>query len=280
MRISAIGPVLNEVEFIGYSIMAAEPYIHEFIYALDDATSDGTRDLLHHIKEKYLHERLTIINFPNFHPSDMKAYDESFNRCIKESTGDACFFLHPDMIITKGPSTPLPPAVAWYTSIKSFAGDKSTVITKGRAGQWKSIHVKKFGLHYYGGYGSQNEDFYHSEITGKSYRHYGTEFSRYPYRVEDSGIRINHYCENKDYARRLEKMITCLKTLYPGMSAEKIEELAVHHPRVTLEPSSTRFGVFAFEQSPDPIPAVFEQYKDFQSFKKEESWQPKSLLTV
>lgn len=269
MRISAIAPVLNEVEWIGYSIMAAEKNIHEFVYALDEKSNDGTRELLFHIKETYLGDRLKVFHHSTFHPHNTEAYNEAFNRCIRESSGDACFFLHPDMILTKGPDGIIPEALAWYTTITSFSGDKETVITKGRATKWKNLHAKKFGLHYAGAYGSQNEDFYHRDITGKSYKHYGEDFSKYPFKVAYSGIRINHYCENKDYARRLEKMKLCLKTLYPNAQDDRIEEMAIHHPRVSLESSSTVFGEFAFEKSKEPIPNVFDRYeKEFSPFKK------------
>lgn len=269
MKLSVIAPVLNEVDWIGYSIMAAEPYVDEFVYALDESSSDGTRDLLFYIQGRYLGDRLKILHHSTFHPHNLEAYNEAFNRCIRESTGDACFFLHPDMIVT-GVTKDLPEAQAWYSTITSYAGDLKTVITKGRATKWKNIHAKKFGLHYYGAYGSQNEDFYHSDITGKSYKHYGEEFSKYPFKVADSTLSINHYCENKDYRRRLEKMKLCLKTLYPTFADDRIEELAIQHPRVSLESSSSLFGSFEFEPSKEPIPDVFEKYKEFKEFSKGE----------
>lgn len=271
MKISVIGPVLNENPWIGFSIQAALPYCHEFIYALDANSSDGTRELLHHVKDKYAHEKLTILDYPTFHPSDMKAYNGAFNACIEKMTGDAVFFLHPDMIITDGPKDGIKEdATAWWTQITSYAGDFNTVITKGRTDKWKNIHKNTMGLHYFGGYGSQNEDFYHSDITGKSYKHFGSEFSKYPYRVSNSGIKINHYCELKDYARRFEKMQLCLRTLYPNATAERIEELAAQHPRVTLEPSSNQFGHFEFGDAKEKVPAVFEIYgSEFTAFKKE-----------
>lgn len=278
LKISVICPVLNEVDFIGYSIMAAIPFVHEFIYALDFKSDDGTRELLFHLwnkpecKDGVRHKINAGFDEKNtFHPSDQKAYNDSFNRCIAKMTGDVAFFLHPDMIITEGPKDGIPGnAMAWWTKITSYAGDMQTVITKGRTDQWKNLHAKKMGLHYFGGYGSANEDFYHSEITGRSYKHYGSEFFRYPFPVANSGIKINHYCENKDYARRLEKMKLCLKTLYPDFSEKRIEALALEHPRVTLEGSSQRFGQFEFSKSMEPIPEVFTKYKkEFESFKKE-----------
>jgi hypothetical protein len=270
VKISAVCPVLNENPWIGYSVMAAMPYLHEFVYLLDEKSDDGTRELLHHVKDKYAHEKLVIIEHPTFHPHDMKAYNYSFNVGISKMTGDAAMFLHPDMIITDGPEGGIPPhAMAWWVEMKSFAEDFTKVITKGRTDKWKNIHAKKMGLHYFGGYGSQNEDFYHSDITGKSYKHFGSEFSKYPYQVTNSGIKVNHYCELKDYKRRLEKMKLCLKTLYPTFPDERIEELAVQHPRVTLESSSLQFGKFEFSDVQEPAPEVFEKYKEFKSFRKE-----------
>lgn len=251
--------------------MAAHPFVSEFVYAIDENSDDGTRDLLRHLKSKYLHEKLVILDHPHFHPLEMEKYNAAFNRCIEASTGDACFFLHPDMIITAGPKTGIPPgAMAWWTEITSYAGDFGTVITKGRCDKWKNIHAKKMGLHYAGGYGSQNEDFYHSDITGKAYKHFGSEFSKYPFRIEDSGIKISHFCECKEYPRRLEKMKLCLKTLYPHLADDAIMELAAHHPRVTLEASSERFGKFEFSSTDEKAPEVFERYgAEFESFKKE-----------
>lgn len=244
--------------------MAALPYVHEFIYALDEKSSDGTRELLRHIKNKYVDEKLVIIDTPTFHPHDMKAYNGAFNLCIESSRGDACWFLHPDMIVVEASTSPSH-AQAWWTGITSYAG-MNTVISKGRTDKWKNIHKKTMGLHYFGGYGSQNEDFYHSDITGKSYKHYGSEFSKYPFQVVDSGIKVNHYCEAKDFDRRYEKMVLCLKTQHPNRSEQELKDIAKIHPRVTLKDG---LG-FEFKEGADPIPAVFEKYGDeFRSFKKE-----------
>ena len=269
LKVTAIAPVLNECPWIGFSILSALPYVHEFVYTLDEKSDDGTRELLFHVKDKYAGDKLRILNHPTFHPHDMVAYNEAFNRCIRESTGDAIFFYHPDMLVTRWTDLKEGP-LAWWTNITSYAGDFSTVITKGRADKWKNIHANKMGLTYFGAYGSQNEDMYHLEITGKSHRHYGEDFNRYPYDVKDSGISINHYCELKSYKRRLEKMKLCLKTLAPFASDDVIDESAIQHPRVTLEPSSQRFGTFEFQQTTNPIPEVIAKHKDeFEQFTKE-----------
>jgi hypothetical protein len=267
IKISVVGPVLNENPWIGYSIMAALPYVHEFVYALDAKSDDGTRDLLYHIKKKYAGDKLRILNEPTFHPLEMEKYNQSFNHCIKESTGDACWFLHPDMIVTEGPADGIRNgSMAWWVQMTSYAGDFQTVISKGRTDKWKNLHAKKMGLHYFGGYGSQNEDFYHSDITGKSYKHYGSEFSKYPFQVVDSGIRVNHYCEAKDYDRRFEKMVLCLKTQHPGRSESELRDIARIHPRVTLKDGMG----FMFQEAKEPIPELFQKHQDeFNAFKKE-----------
>lgn len=273
MKISVVAPVLNEVDWIGYSIMAALDHMHEFVYALDEKSDDGTRELLFHVKQKYAHEKLMILDTPHFHPLDMTLYNRAFTDCIFKATGDAVMFLHPDMIALNAeviPEIDSQKALAWSVGMTSYAGDMQTVITKGRTNRWKNIHARKLGVHYYGAYGSQNEDFYHSDITGRSYKHYGDEFSKYPFAVADSGLQINHYCENKPYKRRLEKMKLCLKTLAPQASDAVILESAEQHPRVTLEPSCTRFGEFEFQEVKQDIPAVFEKYREeFSAFIKE-----------
>ena len=272
MSITVISPVLNEVDFIGYSILATVKYVDEYIYILDEASNDGTRELLQHIKKKYAGPKLVIGDCPTFNPLDMKDYNACFNIAIGCSHSQLIWFLHPDMIVTN-PEKILElndDSLAWITDVTSYAGDLETQIVQGRVAKWKNIHANKFRLHYYGGYGSQNEDFYHKDITGRTYKHYGQEFSKYPFQVSESGIQINHYCEVKNYKRRLEKMKLCIKTQYPDFDDLKIEEMAVQHPRVTLEPSSTIFGKFEFAPAQAPVPEVFSKYKkEFEAFKKE-----------
>lgn len=263
MRIAVIGPVYNEAQFLPFSIMAVHPWVDEFVYAVSPKSDDGTLEILRYISKIYGKVKILIKPEYDFDPMDMAAYDKSFNDCIDVARAEAVWFLHPDMIVTnpskiaelkEGP-------LAWVVNMTSFARDVNTVITKGRCTQWKNLHAKKFGLHYYGGYGSTNEDFYHSEITGKTYKHFGTEFQKYPFEVVESGINVNHYCELKPYKRRFEKMKYCLTTQIPNATVKAIEEMATHHPRVTLEASSERFGVFEFSENKEAVPEVFENYR-------------------
>lgn len=268
MTVAVVAPVYNEAQFLPYSIMAAHPYVSEFIYAVSPKSNDGTIEILQHIADKYGKVKMLLEDKYDFNPMDLKAYNASFNDCIEKTKCSAVWFLHPDMIVTKWVEPKSGP-LAWTVNVTSYAGDLNTQITKGRATKWKNIHARKFGLLYYGGYGSQNEDFYHSEITGNAYKHFGTEFSKYPFEVSESGIELNHYCEVKGYRRRLEKMKLCLKTQNPTFADALISDMAIHHPRVTLDASNGRFGTFNFQKVTTPIPDVFTTYKaEFEPFMK------------
>lgn len=273
MKISVIAPVKNEVDFIGYSIMAILPYIHEIIYAVSPASDDGTIPLLEYIQTNYAPGKLRYLcnDKYEFNPHDLKAYNQAFNDCIQATSGDAVWFLHPDMVVTnpEAISAVQEGPLAWFTNITSYAGDMQTRITQGRATKWKNIALKQFGLHYYGGYGSVNEDFYFKDITGKAYKHWGEAFEEYPYEVADSGIQVNHYCELKSYKRRFEKMKLCLRTQFPNWDDKRIEEVAMNHPRVTLECVGNRFGTFVFKETGESAPEIFTKHRaEFDQFKR------------
>jgi glycosyltransferase involved in cell wall biosynthesis len=263
MKISVISPVKNEADFIGFSILSVLNHVHEIIYACAPS-DDGTDAVLDHVKAIYAPDKLKVLRRPefDFDVHDMKDYNHAFHACLAEVTGDVVWFLHPDMIVLNPDALAQlgGPALAWYCDITSLALDGRTRITQGRARHWKHMHRNTLGLTYYGAYGSQNEDFYHTDITGDDYRHHGTNFDRYPYEVANSGVRINHYCECKPYSRRYGKMVSCLETLYPESPAARIAELAAQHPRVNLTAGRSHFGEFRFEQTTDPLPAVFDQY--------------------
>jgi hypothetical protein len=251
--------------------MSVLPYVHEIIYNVAESTDDGTIEILSHIKDKHDTDgKVKWFSGPDFNVHDMPAYNQAFADCIERSTGDAVWFLHPDMIVTNPEVIAYikPGPLAWWTNLTSYAGDYQTVITNGRAKRWKNIHVKGLGLHYFGGYGSQNEDFYHKEITGNSHNHFGEMFGQYPFRVMDSRINVNHYCELKPYKLRREKMVKCLKTLFPESADSQMQEMAAIHPRVTLENSSNVFGKFSFEKQNVAVPDVFKKYGyDFEAIK-------------
>jgi len=254
------------------------------VYLIDPPFVDGTWELLHHIKDKYLHEKLNIIEDkrPGSHDMTVQKFNEGcYDLCLEHATGDATWALHPDMIVVNPeailsiPEGPL----SWWADCRSFAGDIETEITVGRATRWQSMFAKKFGVHYWGGYGDAIENFYFRDITGNAHIHHGQNFELYPFDVVDSGIDINHYCEMKPYKRRLEKMICCLKTQCPGISDSVAEELASKHPRVTLQTANSQFGKFVFEPTKSPIPSVFEKYcEEFNQYIKNPLVLPKKEL--
>jgi glycosyltransferase involved in cell wall biosynthesis len=274
MRVSVIAPVRNEEPWIGYSVLAALPGIHDFVYAVDPTSDDGTIEILRDLQKELGEDKIKLLLDKEFafNPLDMQAYNHSFNACLEKMTGEAAFFLHPDMVV-HNPEALLsldPSSTAWWTNITSYAGDFNTVITKGRGSRWKNIHLNVHGLHYYGGYGSKNEDFYYSDITGDAHDFHGSNFSRYPFQVSDSHVKISHYCELKSYKRRYEKMKLCMTTQYAGATALAIEEMAVHHPRVHLQPGSSKYGEFKFEKTNDPVPEVILKYRDrFEAYTKD-----------
>ena len=150
MKVSIFSPVKNEVDFIGQSVMAVLPFVHEILYGVAPS-NDGTEELLTHIQTKYAKDKLKLFwgdkngePIWDFNPLDMEAYNRSYNYLIEQATGDAVWFLHPDMIVTnpdqiaKLDDGPL----AWWTHLDSYAGDLTTKIAAGRADRWKNIHAK------------------------------------------------------------------------------------------------------------------------------------------
>lgn len=263
MRLSVVAPVFNEAPWIGYSIMDSLEHMHEYVYACAKS-DDGTDELLDYIKQKYAGDKLVILRKLeyNFNPHDQKAYNSAFNDCIDKSTGEAVYFKHPDMILDNAEAIQSidGKSLAYWTNLTSYAGGFDTKITKGRATRWKNVCMKKFGLKYYGAYGSQNEDFYFKAITGETYNHYGEDFRHYPYKVSDSGLKVRHFCELKSYKRRFEKMKLCMKTLYPKWNEKDIEHAASLHPRVTLEECLGQG--FEFTKTDDDVPLVIQKYKE------------------
>ncbi len=274
MRVSVITTLKNEAPWIGYSIMSSLPGVFEYVYAVDPTSDDGTIEILRDLQKDYGEDRIKVLLDKEFafDPLDMDAYNYAYNACLAKMTGDAALYLHPDMIC-ENPEVLLtldPSALAWWTHMTSYAGDFNTVITKGRGNRWKNIHMNVHGLHYWGPYGSKNEDFYFRDITGDAHHFHGSNFQKYPFQVSDSGLRISHFCELKSYKRRFEKMKLCLRTQYPTVDENVLEEMATHHPRVHLQAGPSQFGEFTFEKTTTEIPKVIQVYRDrFEAYTKQ-----------
>ena len=260
--------IKNEAEYIGYSIMSVLDYVDELVY-FDGNSTDGTIEIIEYIQKKYDKDK-KIKLFKNKDFSNFKEdYVRLNNDCLKACSGDYIWFLHPDM-------TCLNPEVIkqnicgkyirYNVKVDSIGGEKrDKLFTKGRLFRWQTIYKNDFGLHYYGYYGTPEEDFYFKDITGDDHSIY--DFSNpKPYTIKDTNIKINHYCETKPYDRRLDKMIKVFGISNPQLTQEEVLEHIKEHPRVTLKGGIFR-GV-KFEVIDNPKQAdIFEKYKEFEQFR-------------
>lgn len=245
MSLGAYTIIRNEVHWVGFCVMAAKDIVSDFVY-FDGNSTDGTPELLEYIAKKY---DINIKVVRDQDPKDLKDdYVRVFNGCLNTLTTKYAFFLHPDMIITdhNGPLKVGP--FAYSTNMDSFCGDPQGWIsrfTEGRTDKWKNIMIRDFGLHYFGHYGVSNEDMYFKDITGSDHVLH-SDFKKYPYKVHDSGIKINHYSDVRTYRRRLTRMASCLTNEFPNLKKDAAEEVASAHPRVILEPHF-KYPQFKFE---------------------------------
>jgi hypothetical protein len=270
MSLSVWSVIKNERQFIGYGLMSVLPYADEVIY-FDGNSTDGTLELLDYIKGTYDKDNKIKV----FRDKDFKDFKEDYTRvfdeCLKTCTKDHVMYLHPDMIVVDpGNLQGLDKKVlAYYVNMRSFAGeDLDLEITKGRTDKWKTIMRNRFGLHYHGFYGAQEEDMYFGDITGTDHKLF-KDFGNYPFVVQDSGAKIWHFCECKPLQRREEKMYRVITTSVEAVTHGCMMEDDVHvwdavknHPRVHLQTQSGVFGSFMFEPRKDPLPDVFSKYKE------------------
>jgi len=277
MSIGTFTLIKNEVGWVGFNIMSLVGFVDEFVY-FDGNSTDGTLELLEYIKKKYQ------VNIKIFKDQDCKDlqddYVKVFNDCLGQVTTDYAWFCHPDMIATELPNRLFKGPLAYYVNLKSFAGEpfETTLeIPQGRTDKWKSIMINKLGIHYFGHYGATNEDIYLKDVTGDEHIMY-QDFKSYPFEIRDSGIHMNHYSDVRPYARRLGRMVSCLKNQIPGTSEELILEMAKTHPRVTLAGDSN----FVFKPVTDVPRVILNHYEEFASVvgKKPEEFCPIKLPEV
>lgn len=271
MSIGVFQLVKNEARWVGPWLMRIIPFVDDVVI-FDGNSTDGTLEIIDEIKRKYP-EGDKVRVFPDKDTPVLKddKYTKFFNSAMWELKTDLAWFLHPDMYVVN-PEQILKikdmDSIAMFQKMRSFAGEpdgKLLEIVAGRGQAWKNIYRLRnpdLGAHYHGLYGAANEDVYFSDITGDSHYHYGTEFSKYPYVVNESGLEVLHFSDVRPYARRYDRMKTCL--LNQGYSELRAEEIAKQHPRVTLK---SDMG-FKFEESDYP-----EQFKiwdeQFKHLRKE-----------
>ena len=272
MTISAFSLVKNERQFIGYGAMSILPHVDEVVY-FDGNSTDGTLELLEYIQKDLDPEHKITVHKDRDIRDFRDDYVRVFNDCMKACRGEYLWYVHPDMIITEPgrlSDREKWAAKAYWVNMRSFAGeDMALEITKGRTDKWKTIMKNDFGLEYWGWYGADNEDMYFREITGQERVVHGN-MRLYPFRVEDSGIRIQHMCECKPRKRREEKMENIFRTnisISGGAGRTMPEDIYLNdalanHPRVHLQTMNSIWGDFRFEPRKDPPPEVFQRYKE------------------
>lgn len=243
--------IKNEAHWVGFSMLAAaKAGVRSFTYFDGDST-DGTPELIEYVAKKYDLKALVVRDMD---PKNLQEdYVRVFNECLEQVEDEFAFFLHPDMICY-GEFARSIGNLAYWTEMRSFAGNPSEQIfefSEGRTNRWKNIMANRLGLHYHGFYGAWNEDMYFKEVTGSEHFLH-SDFDNYPYPIGPSGIRIQHYSDVRPYARRLERMKSCM--LNQGINPDHAPE----HPRVSLQSS----GGFRMEPTMFTLDHIFFRHNE------------------
>ena len=238
MSLGSFTLVKNEARWIGAHLLRVLPFLDQMVF-FDGNSTDGTVEIIERIAMDYPGK---VKLFKNRDPKDLLgAYERMFNDCLWSLDTDLAIFLHPDMFVVnpeKFAQVKKSKAVALSSKMRSFAGEPDGPLLEivGRAEVWKNIYRLRnpdLGAHYHGFYGAVAEDVYFSAITGEQHAHFGGNLKEYPYAVEDSGLEILHFSDVRTRERRIDRMVKC--GISQGVTAEKSLDVAVRHPRVTLE---------------------------------------------
>lgn len=266
MSITAFTILKNEIDYIGYSIMSILDYVDELVYA-DGGSTDGTIELIEHIKKKYDKDN-KIKLFKNKDCKDLKKdYTRLFNWVLKQCTSDYVMFWHADMIMTnpKAFKNIKEPTIRYFINMVSFVKGGNKYFSSGRANRWHTIYKNDYGLHQYGDYGSVHEDFYFRDITGDE--HIICDLNpNLSYETQDSRLKAYHFCESKDYNRRVDKMVKSLVNC--NWIKDEAIKVAKIHPRVTLKSGVYRGVNFKIKPFKGIKAEVFKKYEYFKEFKK------------
>ena len=270
MRLSTFCVVKNEIYFIGYHIMSILDHVDEMVFY--DNSTDGTTETIEYIQKKY-DKSGKIKLFKGKDCKDLKDdYARLFDECLRRCSGDYVWFIHPDMIcINPDNISKIKHMEGLRASIKihSVAGeDRELLIADGRTDRWATIFKNNFGLHYYGHYGSSDEDMYFRYITGDEHIFY-KKLNILPYVIQDTDIELIHYCDTKPYTRRLGRMEAVLTNVIPGADLDTIKQLSIAHPRVTLQSGEWNGTKFTFKENDLEVPSIFKKYKkEFEPLRR------------
>jgi glycosyltransferase involved in cell wall biosynthesis len=266
MKIGTFIILKNESEYLGYHIMSLLDNVDEMIFA-DGNSTDGSLEILDYIKRKYDKDDKIKLFLNKDCKNLQEDYVTLFNWTLKQVKSDFVWFIHPDMICSNPEQIKTAiksNAVRYFVNMDSIAGEKRDLhIVSGRSKKWATIYRNDFGLHYYGNYGTTEEDCYFRDFTGDMHEFY-TLIKFLPYRIEESGINLIHYCDCKPYERRYERMLSCLKNINPNKDIKELAKIAESHPRVTLRDGDE----FKFSLN-GSLPEIFDRYKDeFEPLRK------------
>lgn len=256
MSIGAYTIVKNERPWIGPFLASWLPWLDQ-ISLFDGNSTDGTLEIIRDFINRHPHGykiKLTEDKDPKNLQQD---YVKLFNECMWALDTDWAAFLHPDMIpVNPEAIKNIGDGIAYYSHMDSYAGEPGGALLKinGRMKAWKNIYRLRnpnLGAHYFGFYGAANEDTYFSEITGDNHD-FHNDFTKYPYEVKDSGLKVMHFSDVRPYERRLDRMIKCL--LNQNYAPEVVEAIAKNHPRVNFKDCSW----MTFE--PAEYPEIFKTW--------------------
>jgi len=270
--ISILTPVKNEAQFIGYGVMSVLDYVDEIVYA-DGNSTDGTLEILQHIKKRYDHKDKIKLCINKDCRNLQKDYERLFNFLLGKCKSDYVWFLHPDMLVTNPHEIRegLNDGLRYGINVRSVAGEHyNREIVSGRGGTWNNIYRNDYGIHYAGYYGSADEDFYFRDITGSSHDPYDIIYPK-PYVSRLTDIEVYHFCECKPYERRYEKMCKILRTVFPHLKEEDVVKNAKVHPRVTLKNGTFNGAEFKFKKHGNLLHSlpVWKQYhEEFEKLRK------------
>ena len=260
--------IFNEAPFIAMHLASWLPHLSEMVF-YDGGSTDGTLEIIMEFKKSHPDGR-KIKLFKNKNPKNLREdYTRLFDECLHELSTDLAAFIHPDFYLEEpGNLANLDGGLSYTMSLRSFAGNPWGPLFEiiGRGEKWKNIYTLRpnLGLHYMGTYGSAEEDCYYREITGNEYANYGQQFDKYPYEVVDSGAKVWHFSDVRTPSRRLERMRSVLTN--QGYDKGSIYELAVNHPRVSLQSGN------GFEFVPAEYPIEFlaarEKYAHLMKVKE------------
>lgn len=254
MTLGSFTPVsdFGEAVWIGAHLERFLPYLDEMVFYCDDC-KDGTDRIIDSFRRGHK-DGHKIKLFNGKKAGDDESFGRMFNACMWELSTDLAWFLHPDMWVENPEQIAKvkeSKAVALTTHMTSYAGEPGGQLLRidgdGRTTDWKNIYRLRspnLGCHYFARFpGDPQEDCYFSKITGDEHV-FQYDPSRYPYSVEDSGLKIHHFSDVRSYERRYFRMARY--TELSGFPKEHVHAYVTSHPRINFKDGIVKGTSFKF----------------------------------